>query len=84
MAPAPLPIRVNRAPVLTLWATVVERPVECLQRAGYVVMCKPAADPHFGNLTLTGWPEGERKKKPDRSEQVGVVVPGVLTLVLAG
>jgi hypothetical protein len=47
-------------------------------------MCKPAADPHFGNLTLTGWPEGERKKKPDRSEQVGVVVPGVLTLVLAG
>jgi|HubBroStandDraft_1064217.scaffolds.fasta_scaffold86717_3 hypothetical protein len=38
MDPAP-PIRVNRAPVLTLWATVVvERLVEHVERSGYVVM----------------------------------------------
>jgi hypothetical protein len=51
MTPAPPPIRVNRAPVLTLWATgAAERLVEYLERAGYVVMCKPSLAPHSVNL----------------------------------
>lgn len=42
MAPAPSPIRVNRAPILTLWATVVaERLGEHFDRSGHVVMHKP-------------------------------------------
>ena len=57
--PAALPpIRVNRAPVLTLWATVVaERLVEYLERPGYVVMHKPPLGQHATPGNLAGWVE---------------------------
>ena len=62
MAPAPSPIRVNRAPVLTLWAIVVaERLVEHLERSGYVVMHKPSLGQHGAPGNLAGWIEKATK-----------------------
>ncbi len=62
-----LPIRVTRAPVLPLWATVVaERLVEHLERSGYVVMCKPPLGQHGAPGSLAGWIG--KATKSDRGE----------------
>ena len=56
MPNTPPPIRVSRALVLTLWATVVaERLVEHLERSGYVVMHKPPLGQHGVPGNLAGW-----------------------------
>ena len=67
MAPTPPPIRANRAPILTLWATVVaERLVEHLERSGDVVMHKPPLAQHGAPGSLAGWIE--KATKSDRGE----------------
>jgi len=43
-----------------------ERPVEYLERAGYVVMCKPPLGQHGAPGNLAGWIE--RATKSDRRE----------------
>jgi hypothetical protein len=62
-----LPIRVNCAPVLTLWATVVaERLVEHLERSGYVIMHKPPLAQHKAAGNLAGLVE--KATKSDRGK----------------
>jgi hypothetical protein len=67
MSTAPRPIRVNRAPVLTLWESLVaELLVEHPERAGYVVMHKPPLGQHEAPGNLAG--RIEQATRPDREE----------------
>jgi hypothetical protein len=80
MPNTPPPVHVNRALVLTLWATVVaERLVEHLERSGYVVMHKPPLGQHGAPRNLAGWIE--KATSTDRSKSVRML-SGVLALRL--
>jgi hypothetical protein len=56
------PVRVNRASVMTLRATVVaERLVEHLDPSGYAVMHRPQLGQHEPQGNLAGWIEKATK-----------------------
>ena len=53
---------------------MAERLVEYLERAGYVVMCKPPADEHGNYGNHAGWVE--QAIKLQRGESLGVLSAG--------